>query len=139
VKESSSKHDSQSLTGFLKALVLGAAVVFGASSSQASLSSRPVTPKPDNDEADEPLENRVERVRKKLSETDSRNNAKAEQQPTGEEPKDSAPLDEPQTLWWRNWNNWHNGGWPNWRNGWGNGWHNGGGGWKNGRRWWGNF
>ena len=132
MNEPTSKQDPQSLTGFLKALVVGGAVLFGAASAEASLSSKPPAPKPEND-ADEPLENRVDRVRQKLSETDA-----SSEQP-GESPNDSAPLDEAKKLWWRNWGNWHMGGWPNWRNGWGNAWHNGGGAWRNGRRWWGNF
>lgn len=127
----SSKQDS--LTGLLKAMVVGGAMLLGASSAQASLSSKPAAaPKPDSD-ADEPLDSRVDRVRQKLSETDAKSDQPADL------PKDSAPLDEAQKMWWRNWGNWHNGGWPNWRNGWGNAWHNGGGGWRNGRRWWANF
>jgi len=134
VNEPTPKQDSQSLTGFLKALVVGAAVVFGASAAQASLSSKPVTPKPDQD-ADEPLESRVDRVRKEMAQSD------AKQQQPADLPNNSAPLDDAKTMWWRNWGNWHNGNWPNWRNGgWRNGnWGNGGGGWRNGGRWWANF
>jgi rSAM-associated Gly-rich repeat protein len=110
--------EKRDVTGFLKALLLGAALAVTAQKSNAAVT----PPQLDRAPADD-LTQRLERARTLLA---------AEQTGTAALIPNEGAQGAAQTMWWRNWGNWHpgwgNGGWRNihWGNGgWGNGgWHN---------------
>lgn len=110
--------DKRDVTGFLKALLLGATLAVTAHKSDAAI----VAPQPE----DQPLNDLTLRLAK------AQTLLASEQTGTNALIPGSPAPGAPDTMWWRNWGNWHpgwgNGGWRNvgWRNGgWGNGgWHN---------------
>jgi rSAM-associated Gly-rich repeat protein len=109
----------RSLIATLKALLVGGAMIAGAQQASAAQAAA------STDDA-KLMAERLKRIQERLN-GEARN-------AVIDRSNGQAPLNDLETMWWRNWGNWHNGGWHNWRNGWhnwGNGWHNWGNGWHN--------